>query len=136
MNGLDIKQPGFHTLAPKRAGQVIEKLTAAGWHVYVLPGKHAVDRTSFLRAVSSSLPLDPPLVLHRSWDAMKDSLWEGLLESEPKNIAIVWERSDVLQRQSPRDFEIAVAVFTRVADTLRDERVTGGPTKRVTVLAA
>lgn len=122
-------------MAPKRAGQIIEELTAAGWHVHVLPGKHAVDRASFLRAVSSSLPLDPPLVLHRSWDAMKDSLWEGLLESQPKKIAIVWERSDVLQTQSPRDYEIAVAVFTRVADTLRDERVTGGPTKRVTIVA-
>lgn len=104
--------------------------------MYVLPGKHAVDRTSFLRAVSSSLPLDPPLVLHRSWDAMKDSLWEGLLESEAKKIAIVWERSDVLQRRSPRDFEIAVALLTRVAKSLSDETVTGGSTKRVTVLAA
>ena len=136
MTNTDLTSPGFHPVASGQVERVVESLKAEGWHLYVLPGETAVDRRSFLHAVSSSLPLDPPLVLHNSWDAMEDSLWQGLLDAAPEKIAILWKRSGELQRRSSRDFETAVSVFISVAESLGNESVTGGPTKRVIVLAA
>src|SRR5208282_6398864 len=50
----------------------------SGYTTFMLPEKGIVDRVSFFEAVRTTLPLDPPLVGSRSWDALSDSLWEGL----------------------------------------------------------
>jgi hypothetical protein len=44
----------------------------------------------FFEAMKALLPLDPPLVGNRSWDALSDSLWSGLDQLAADNIAIVW----------------------------------------------
>lgn len=36
------------------------------------------SKDDFFEAVRAVLPLDPPLVLNKVWDALSDSIWEGL----------------------------------------------------------
>jgi hypothetical protein len=54
--------------------QVIGEFRDAGWLVFGLPAGIA-DRAGFFTAIKSVMPLDPPLMGGRSWDALSDSLW-------------------------------------------------------------
>lgn len=106
----------------------------AGYTTFVLPTEGIVDRASFFDAVRTTFPLDPPLLGSHSWDAMSDSLWEGLYTHEARRIAILWPNARVLADSAPSDFEMALNVLTDVASLLADPRATVDKPKEVTVL--
>lgn len=101
---------------------------------FVLPTTGVVDGATFFDAVRASLPLDPPIVGSQSWDALSDSLFEGLLSCPHHRIAIIWQGTQVMAASAAADFEIALAVFADVAALLADPEVTGGATKQLAVL--
>lgn len=112
----------------------LQRLTDGGWRVYVLSGTEISDRRSFFVACSRVFPLDPPLGGHDKWDALSDSLFEGLRSSPAGKIAILWSRADKLRTVLPDDYQVALGVFRDVADLLRNPKMTSGPTKTVCAL--
>lgn len=107
-------------------------LEGCGYHVYTLASTIR-DKTSFVDAVRAVLPLDPPVVTG-NWDALEDSLWEGLYELPAPKIAIIWPGSAHMGAEAPKEYQIAKGVFSQVAESLWDPKQTVGKVKEVVVL--
>ena len=107
---------------------------AAGYATFVLPATGIVDRTSFFDAVRSTFPLDPPLVGSESWDALCDSLWEGLHAHAAQRIAILWPSTNAMASSAPSDFDLALQVLADVVTTLADPQATCGNPKQVALI--
>jgi len=105
-----------------------------GYNTFVLPADGIIDRISFFNAIRTTLPLDPPLIGSRSWDAMSDSLWEGLYTLPDIHIAIIWPNARVMASMAPSDFEIALNVLKDITILLADPHTTNGKPKRITVI--
>lgn len=105
-----------------------------GYATFVLPSEGLVDRVSFFEAIRATLPLDPPLVGTRSWDALSDSLWEGLSTHGSRRIAILWPNARAMAAVAPEDFEIAISLLEDVATSLADPRATRDNPKEVALL--
>src|SRR5690349_3655933 len=125
---------GLNRTGPIDAEAARHQAEQAGYTVFVLPEKGIVDGVSFMQAVRETLPLDPPIVSCRSWDALSDSLWEGLHTHSAQRIAILWLGTRLMARLAPADFEIALDVFAHVAKLLADNRATLNQPKEVAVL--
>ena len=80
------------------------------------------------------MPLDPPVVSSRSWDALSDSLWEGLSSIPADEVMIVWPDATDFQRSNRPDFEGVLSVLAEVIDLMGDAKATVGDPKRVTVI--
>lgn len=106
----------------------------AGFAVFVLPTTGIVDRSSFFDAVRMTFPLDPPLTGSHSWDALSDSLWEGLYTFSALRIAIIWQGTRAIATSASSDFEMALDVLSDVADLLADPQTTHGTTKELAIL--
>ena len=106
----------------------------AGFTAFVLPTKGIVDRVSFFDAVRATFPLDPLLVRSHSWDALSDSLWEGLLAHSSERIAVVWQGTGAMAASAASDFDTALNVLADVATLLGDQRATGGGSKEIVIL--
>ena len=132
-DGMEIKA-GLNRTGPIDAEATRHQAEEAGYTVFVLPEKGIVDRASFFDAVRATFPLDPPVVTCRSWDALSDSLWEGLHTHAAQRIAILWLGTRLMARLAPTDFEIAMEVLTHVANGLADKRATCNKPKEVAVL--
>ena len=91
------------------------------------------DRDAFFDAVRSTFPLDPPLQSSRSWDALADSLWEGLSNLDDRAIAVFWSGAGDFAAAAPVDYEIAVSVFENITRTLADPDATVGRPRQVSV---
>ncbi len=113
---------------------LLQDASRAGYSTFVLPPERIVDRRSFFEAVRDTLPLDPPLGGFRSWDALSDSLWEGLRMHPSERIVILWPDADRMAASAAADFESAVSVLTDVASTLADSSATLGTRKDVAIL--
>lgn len=126
--GLNLRD-GTHDLE-----RLIACLTERGWTVYILRGTHVTDRASFFDAVRAVLPLDPPLLGNRSWDALSDSIWGGLDALDSDRIAIIWENAASLQDASHTDYETALEIFMELSASLADEQATDGKPKEIAVV--
>jgi len=102
--------------------------------VYVLPNSGIADRESLFDAVRASLPLDPPLIGTRSWDALSDSLWGGIDALDSSRVVIVWPNSAEMERVSPDAYKMALDVFADVAASVGDPAATDGSPKEVGIL--
>jgi len=105
-----------------------------GFTTFVWPATGIVDRASFFDAVRATFPLDPPLVGSRSWDALSDSLWEGLHTHSARRIAIIWPNTRAMACSASSDFETALYVLADVANLLADPRATRDDPKEIAVL--
>jgi len=106
----------------------------AGFTTFVLPRTGVVDRNSFFDAVRATLPLDPSLKSSRSWDALSDSLFEGLHTSDARRIAIIWQGTRTMATSVGSDFETALGVLTDVANLLANAQATLDTTKELAIL--
>lgn len=79
------------------------------------------------------LPLNPPVFSNDVWEALADSLWQGLYELDEAKIAIVWPRFQAMKATHQDDFEIALSVLVDTASSLAEPRPTVGRTKEVLV---
>lgn len=110
------------------------KAEQAGFTAFVLPKIGIVDRASFFEAVRATFPLDPPLKSSHSWDALSDSLWEGLYTSAHQRIVIIWQGTRTMATSATSDFDTALNVLADVASLLADPEATGGATKEIAIL--
>ncbi|MFI9785751.1 barstar family protein [Kitasatospora sp. NPDC051984] len=86
----------------------------------------AASRADFFDAVRGALPMDPPLLGRRGWDALADSLWSGLHGAPGDTALIVVTDLTLLHDRAPGEFRTAVGILTELADTLTDPSFTGG----------
>jgi hypothetical protein len=106
----------------------------AGYTTFVLPGSGVVDRSSFFDAVRATFPLDPPLLGSDSWDALSDSLREGLHTHAVQRIAILWPSTSNMATSAASDFALAMQLLADVATTLADPQATCGKPKQVAIV--
>lgn len=90
-------------------------------------------RRGFFGAVRSMVLLDPPVSTERSWDALEDSLWEGLFQLPERRIVIYWHDASDFRVHSPAEYEVAISVLESVVDALADRLATAGSPKDVEV---
>jgi len=102
-----------------------------GYTTFVLPERGIVDRASFFEAVRATLPLDPPVVGSSSWEALSDSLWEGLFCHSAQRIAILWLGTQTMATSAPKDLETALDVLADVANLLADPEATVNTPKEI-----
>lgn len=111
---------------PERADEIKQNAVRRNIPVYVISTGKQVGREAFFDAVRSALPMDPPLVSSRSWDALSDSLWEGIRSLGANRVAVLWPDSSFFSEEAPREFEIATSVLADVAQSLADPKATRG----------
>jgi hypothetical protein len=127
---------GVHERTGVDLEQLLSVLREDGWPVYVLDGAPN-DKDSFFAAVRDALPLDPPLTGPKgSWDAMSDSLWEGLDHLYVDRVAIVWPEADRLRVDDPPSYEVVIEIFTDLVFSLADLKFTVDHVTRLLVLLA
>lgn len=100
---------------------------------YVFP-RGIRDKASFFDAVRATLPLDPPLHGHASWDALADSLWEGLHAGGARAVRILWPGAETMATSARADYEMATRVIADVIRSLGDASATSGRPTRVTLV--
>jgi len=122
---------GLHLLETSAIDARQRELEAVGFATFVLPVS-GVDGCTFFEAIGSTLPLDPPV--YRSWDALSDSLWEGLYQHPSRRLAIVWQGTSEMARAWPTEFGLALDVLSQVAELLGDPTATVGNPKELVVL--
>jgi hypothetical protein len=127
-------RPGLSRAATLDVEATRRQATQAGYATFVLLADGVVDRASFFDAVRATLPLDPPVIGSRSWDALSDSLWEGLYALPEQRIAILWPNARTMARTASSDFETALNVLTDVVTLLADPRATNGNPKEVALV--
>ncbi len=109
----------FTAIADAAGSKVVIELSTAG----------GSGRKAFFDAVRSAVPLDPPVITERSWDALEDSLWEGLFQLPEDRIVIAWLDASGYEVSFPEDHEVAMSVLASVVDLLADEHATSGHPK-------
>ncbi len=109
-----------------------EKLLSK-WLVYKLPN-NIFTEADFWQAMRFHLPLDPPLSsTGNKWDALEDSLWEGLHELKVPGVVIIWPNPILLQKNDPRAYQTAVEIFESISKTICDPKYGGGWTTNVII---
>ena len=129
---MEIK-PGLSESNDVNVKKLVPEAIAAGFKVFALR-RGIASREAFFDAVRESIPLDPPIVSSRSWDALSDSLWGGLVSLDQDRILIIWPNANTMAASSPNDYETAVRVLTDVVSSLADRESTQGNQKRVSVI--
>jgi hypothetical protein len=127
-------QPGLTTIENMNVDALVKQAKEEGRATYVLPGTEIRSSQSFFEAIRAALPLDPPIVGSRSWDALSDSLWGGLDSLDATRVLILWPNSSAMRRSAPDDYELAASVLADVATSLGDPNATDGNPKEVSVL--
>ncbi|MCB9600718.1 MAG: barstar family protein [Polyangiales bacterium] len=122
---------GVHLLEASAIDARRRELESLGFAAFVLP-KTGVDGATFFDAARSTLPLDPPV--YDSWDALSDSLWEGLHQHPSRRLAIVWQGTSEMARSWPTEFTRVMDVLSDVAALLGDPKATVGNPKELVVL--
>jgi barstar (barnase inhibitor) len=77
----------------------------------------------------------PPIKLGK-WEALSDSLWEGLHALNADKVAILWPDSDRLRRADSDAYASAVDMFRDLVFGLADPKFTVDHVTRVLVLLA
>ena len=125
--------PGLFDARDLNLETLVAEAKTAGFKVLLL--KQGIStREALFDAVRQSLPLDPPIVSSRSWDALSDSLWGGLASLDQDRILILWPSSTTMATSSPRDYETAVEVLKDVIASLANDEATQGRAKRLSVI--
>ncbi|MFJ2186326.1 barstar family protein [Streptomyces anulatus] len=95
-----------------------------------------VGKQAFFASVRRSLPLDPPLEGSRSWDALSDSLWEGLHTMQVPHLILVWIDAGTAEPQDEQDFQLALWVLRDLTGSLSDADATNGEPTQLSVYVA
>src|SRR4051794_17011282 len=98
------KQGGLHRRPGAPVERVRRELKMEGWRVFALP-EGMTDGWAFIRGAKTTLPLDPPLLSDDNWNALSDSLWEGLYQAGNDRLAIIWPGSQEMAERDLDSFE-------------------------------
>lgn len=125
--------PGVHEVTSEQAASAVVEASKVGARVFALSTERASSGADFFNAVRASLPLDPPLMGLRSWDALSDSLWGGIDRIDASIVVITWTGASDLRLNAPDDFAIAMNVLGDLASSLGRWDDTDGEPKQVCV---
>ncbi len=120
---------GVHEVSAAEIESAVQVALTMRAATFSLSTKGASTRADFFDAVRASLPLDPPLVGSKSWDALSDSLWGGIDGVDTSIVLITWTGAADLQRASPDDFDTAMAVLRDLTSSLGNWEDTAGEPK-------
>jgi hypothetical protein len=126
-------RPGVTFIEPETYEALTEQARGAGLPVFVVSTAGRTGREAFFDAARASLPLDPPVQSARSWEALSDSLWEGIWLQESDRVIIVWPDASEYRTTNEAEYEMALSIFRDVAESLRDATATNGRPKMLTV---
>jgi len=87
------------------------------------------DMKSFFYEISRVLPLDPQVHFPVNWDAIADSLWEGLYTIDAERIALFLQ----IEQQFASELTVVIDVFEQVSEQLSDPEPTLGRLTRLDV---
>jgi hypothetical protein len=124
---------GVSHIGPQDIDRVASEATAKHVAIYRFSTKGATGRSAFFDAIRHTLPLDPPLVGSRSWDALSDSLWSGIHEASDNSVAIFWTDSSDFKNVTPSDYSIALEILKDITSSLLDRNITNGRPKQVSI---
>lgn len=115
--------PGDHLTNRQWLVEVaVRSVERAGGRVFRIAGDSIVDQASFVAQLKVSVPLDPPLVTGRSWDAIEDSVFGGIILAVESGVAaLVWVASDVMAHADPHGFAVAVDVLESACRAVDDQ---------------
>ncbi|WP_394840770.1 barstar family protein [Pendulispora brunnea] len=111
-----------------------EAAAKQGAAVYELPGIGITDYVAFFDWIRAHVPLNPPIRRAGSWDALKDSLWQGLFDQKESLIVFIWPNADAMLPADDR--ETALFILGDVASNLANAAYTQGHPKVFTILVA
>lgn len=114
--------PGVTFVDRSEFDEIEEKVRLLELPVYRLRTDGPDYREDFFDCVRADFPQDPVLVSSRSWDALVDSVRNGLHESPEARFAILWPDSSGMREHAPEEFETAVIVLDQIAGNLADPR--------------
>ncbi len=86
-----------------------------GFVVARIDGRAITDKESFIRAVAQVLPTDPEMSGGRSFDALYDSITNGLVDRET---VLVYSGASVFRKSAPSEYATAMKLLQDVADYL------------------
>jgi len=130
-----IQNQGLQRIADFDVENGVRELINRGYRAFLLPSG-IKDKRAFFDGIRTTLPLDPPIVSYRSWDALSDSVWGGLYSVDAGSIAIIWPGSAEMAEAQPKDFRIAKSILSDLTESLADAQFTVGNTKQVVVVLA
>jgi hypothetical protein len=122
---MELRQ-GVTIISGNQAADVREEAVDRDVLIYIISTGGQTGREAFFDAVRHALPLDPPVLSYHSWDALSDSLWQGLYSLNVTRVVILWPDASSLKDTSPSDFGLALSVLTDVANGLADPVATVG----------
>lgn len=123
---------GITTITNASVDEVERSLAATGARVFVL-GDGILTKQAFFDAIRNVLPLVPPVDGNSSWEALSDSLFEGLHQLPDSHIAIVWPNTSLMASSQPDDFAIATDILAYISATIPDPSLTRMPRKELSV---
>jgi Barstar (barnase inhibitor) len=125
---------GVHERKGVDIAGLLATLRGGDWPTFTLAGAPK-DWDGFVASIKAVLPLDPPIE-RGIWDAVYDSLWEGIHMLNAEKVVIVWPGSDRLRKGDPLAYEKAIDLFTVLVFSLADPKFTVDHVTRVLVLLA
>jgi RNAse (barnase) inhibitor barstar len=124
---------GVCQLASHEADQMVSYYAEKNAAIFLLNASISTKR-DFFRAISQKIQLDPPLGDGLRWDALSDSLWNGLDLLESSKVLIVWPNASLMKTDSPEEFSIATSVLSDVAASLGTKEDTCDEPKEVMIV--
>lgn len=124
---------GVLLLSSTEAERKLQDYEREGWRVFRLP-IGITSKKSFFEAVRGVMPLDPPIKSNRSWEALADSLWEGLMSLREKRIVVLWPSYGQMREKDPEAFAIASSIMRQLVSTLCAPEITSQSVKQVVVI--
>jgi hypothetical protein len=122
---------GIQVIGTEDANFIVRDSKKEDCAIYYFSTAEHSGRQGFFDSVRNTFPLDPPLIGDRSWDALSDSLWEGLFILPARKIAILWPDSSKFKEDFPADYRIAFAVLVDVVRSLCTAKTSDGTPKEV-----
>lgn len=116
-----INLSGFFFFSEKEISHIICKYKSLGYRIFKLP-KNIQSKDDFFNGIRKVLPLDPPLISNKSWDALDDSLWSGLDSLPENNILIIWPSVYPIKNTDTKSFMIINEIFKNLPKSLAEEK--------------
>ncbi|XIE80901.1 barstar family protein [Streptomyces sp. SBR177] len=126
---------GLHEVSRTALPGILDEAARQGVPVFTLSTGGRTDKEAFFRAVREALPLDPPLGPGRVWDALADSVWNGLQELGAPLVVVVWPDAGPVAG-AEGDHGIALDILRELVASLADDRFTVGRPNGVAVYVA
>jgi hypothetical protein len=117
---------GLTIIDPSQAQEVRDEAARRDILIYVISTRGQAGRDVIFDAIRRALPLNPPILTSRSWDALADSMWEGIYLLNRPCVVVLWPDSSPFSEAAADEFQIALSVFEQVASELADVGFTVG----------